>query len=481
MAEILTFSLCLNRLMQKHDLTPHQLSSACGCSRSEIKQLLSHEGTPSKRNLLFEKLKSSSVFKPDELAELEHSLEISRIGVDAYRFQTAITDILTGGQRNGNHLLIAENGSSLGDRLSVFKAADELEIVCLNCCFSSVIDALLPLFENKERSVAMQHFISLEPNQSRSASLVTTILPLLSDQRYHPLGISAPKSGEIEPLSGNLLAVRGKNGENSVESFMIILDDAHFCEMPPVQAFSMMEFVSQMFRTLHPTPIPLKETANAKQDFTDLCMSFLSHELNRATYSIMYGLSFSQIPLETALAAIQENDYFSKEQLRDVLQRTVTIHEQRFQNLYSKRKPTCMIMTKSGCEEFLGTGLTLDHFVGFRAFTPEERKSIFRTMLDNAKVHPFFVPLLLRDDSIHFHFNIECYDKLGVLIDAKDTNYDLSSGYQPIFLKYPDFTRQFQAFYLDTLTTKHCYSREESLEILEKMYNRFLSSFSLED
>jgi len=41
MAEILTFSLCLNRLMQKHDLTPHQLSSACGCSRSEIKQLLS--------------------------------------------------------------------------------------------------------------------------------------------------------------------------------------------------------------------------------------------------------------------------------------------------------------------------------------------------------------------------------------------------------------------------------------------------------
>lgn len=479
MAEILTFSQQLYSLMLKRGLTPQHLSKAIGYSRSEIRQFLAKESTEAKRMQVFERLEQSGIFSPSEIEQLQHALEISRIGADRFRFQTAIVNILSGGEAATPSPLIDENGVTLSQRLTAFADADELEILCLNCCFPGVIHALLPLFQSHERPVRMQHLIDLKFNASHTATLISTLLPLLFDRRYRPLGLVDASKDRMNPISGNLLTIRGKHGQDTIETLLIVLDSGHYCELPPVQESHIFEFASKLLRTLHPTVIELKEE-DTGTDFTSLCMSFLSHELNRATYSITYGPAFHQIPREIAIAAVSGNAYFSRDQLTELLSRTAQIHEQRFQNLYHKRKPSYMIMTQCGCEEFLRTGLTLDHFVGFRPFTPQERMQIFCTMLDIAADNPMFTPLLLKDNSIHYQFNIECYDKLGVLLDAKDTNYDLANGYHPVFLMYPDFTQQFQSYYLETLVKEKCHSREKSLHILQTIYADFLNDFSLE-
>lgn len=479
MAEILTFSHYLNKLMQKHELTPNQLSACIGCTRSDIKQLLSSEGTAAKRNAVFDRIKNCSLFLPEELWALENSLEVSRIGLERYRFQNAIEHILAGTLLPSPTEMLSEDGKMLSALFNAYQDAEEIEILCLNSCYPGVIQAIRPLFDNPDRKILMKHLISEESISHKSATYVATVLPLLFDRRYQPFEITVSAAESDPPIGGNMLAIRGVISGVEHESYISVVNASTFYELPNASASHIYRFIANLFKSIRSSLAPLKENANPNEDFTSLCMTFLSHELNRATYSVTNSVCFHQIPTEIAIAAINGADFFSEEEAVSLIERTISIHEQRFQNLYRKRKPSYMIMTQHGCEQFLETGVSLDHFVGFRPFTPDERMIIFKTMLDNAKNNPYFSPLLMKDPHFRHRYNLECYEKLGVSLDATDTNYDLHSGYQPVFLMFPEFTRQYLAYYLETLVTEKCYSRETSLRILREMYDQFLEKFNL--
>ena len=136
-------------------------------------------------------------------------------------------------------------------------------------------------------------------------------------------------------------------------------------------------------------------------------------------------------------------------------------------------------MTYAGCQEFLNTGKSAEHFVGFRAFTPIERKTIFGNMIRAAKENPYFIPLLLKDHHFNHRYNLVCYEKLGVSIDVKDTDYDISNGYRSLFLVNPSFTKQFMDYYMEILVGEKSYSKQQSLLLLEKMFDSFLKKFGL--
>jgi len=260
----------------------------------------------------------------------------------------------------------------------------------------------------------------------------------------------------------------------------VLTNDHLACELPNASSSHLYSFISKVLQATSVQPVPIKETSPYKLDFTSLCMTFLSHELNRATYYIGCDLCFQQTPTDIALAAFRDKGLPSETETSQIISRTLSIHEQRYQNQYRKQKPTYRIMTKAGCERFLKTGETTDHFVGFRPFTLEERKEIFANMLHAAKQNHYFTPLLLKDDGFPHRYNLVCYEKLGISIDAKDTDYDISSGYRSVFLMLPEFTRQYLDYYLDILVAEKCYSRVQSLEMLEYMYQHFLSEHHLQ-
>ena len=70
---------------------------------------------------------------------------------------------------------------------------------------------------------------------------------------------------------------------------------------------------------------------------------------------------------------------FPSEVTASMLKRIVHLHERRFQNLYTKQKPSYMTLSLEGCRRFLETGKSRDQFLGIRPFSPEERlQNIFR-------------------------------------------------------------------------------------------------------
>jgi len=478
MTEPLTFSECLQQIMHKHKLSLGNLAAMIG-SRADLRHVLADDATPIIRNRLFQKLQESCLFEQADYTKLKQSLEISCLGVERYRFQRAIEGILAGRPFETPVDIMTDSGCSLTERMSTLMSAEKIEIICFNSCFHSLVAALKPLFDDPERDIHMRHYLHSAANYSLSAEYVESVLPIIFDPRYFSYIRNASVETQMPCISGNLLFIRAILKNEIIEMCFAFPSEQMVYEMPEPAAASIFSFVSKILQNIKPQPCPIKEEYPHQMDFPSLCMTFLSHELNRATYAITNDLCFQQTPTDIAVAAFLDKGMTSDEESEKIIRRTLSIHEQRYQNLYHKKKNTYRIMTVKGCEDFLSSGESAEHFVGFRAFTPQERKVIFGNMLQAAKENPFFIPLLLKDNQFNHKYNLVCYEKLGVSIDVKDTDYDISNGYRSVFLMHPVFTKQYMDYYLEILVPDKCYTRQKSLEMLEKMYDAFLIRYSL--
>lgn len=480
MNEIFTFSQCLEKVMQKHQLTFSNLVTLIG-SRADLKHVLANDDSYTKCVRVFEKLKDSHLFDASDYEQLSHSLEISRLGVERYRFQLAIGEILSGQANQQFQPLFTDNGRSLAERLALLKSADKIEIICFNSCYHDLFSSLSPMFADRERDISMRHYIQCDSSINIATEYVAVVLPLLFDSRYSSYYRPVSIGSKIPSLGGNQLFIRAVIHNKIEEIYFVFVGNSIAYELENTSNCQLFSFISKIVQNASPQPVAIKETSPYKLDFTSLCMTFLSHELNRATYSIGGDLCFQQTPTAIALAALCDKGFSSNEEIQQLIRRTLSIHEQRYQNHYRKKKTNYQIMTMAGCEHFLATGKMTDHFVGFRPFSPEERKEIFGNMLHAAKENTCFIPLLLLDDGQPHRYSLVCYEKLGVSIDAKDTDYDISNGYQSVFLMLPEFTEQYLAYYLKILVSEKTYSRQKSLQILEDMYQRFLVQHNLSE
>ncbi len=480
MNEILTFSECLSKLMQKHQFSLGNLTTLIG-NRADLKHILADDASHIKRARLFEKIKESCLFDHSDIEQLSHSLEISRLGVERYSFQLSINEILSGQTKHQVQPILTDSGLPFAERLSALKNAEKIEIICFNSCYHDLFSSLAPLFTNQKLDISMRHYIQCDSNTNAATEYVAVVMPVLFDPRYSSYYRPSAINSKIPSLGGNQLFIRAVMQNRIEEMYFVFVGNCIAYELENTSNCHLFSFISKVLQHASPQPIAIKETSPYKLDFSSLCMTFLSHELNRATYYIGGDLCFQQTPTDIALAALRDKAFSSDEEIQQIINRTLSIHEQRYQNQYKKKKHTYRIMTFSGCERFLSTGETTDHFIGFRPFTPEERKMIFGNMLQAARENPYFIPLLLLDDEHTYRYSLVCYEKLGVSIDARDTDYDIANGYRSVFLMLPEFTKQYLEYYLDILVGKRCHTRQRSLELLEAMYAAFLVQNQLVD
>lgn len=479
MTGFMTFSQCLNHLMEKHSLTASSLAALIGV-RTGLRRVLANDSTEAMRKLVFSHIIEHNLFTPQERMQLSRSLEISRIGVEHYKFDRIVSGILSGNAVSRAVEMQTTSGVSLRKRLELLNEAHQVEILCINCCFHSMVDALKPLFASPDADISMRHLVVSKAFAKTSADVVSVMFPLLFDRRYTPLNARFPADASIHAVDGNLLLIRYQLENISRQMFFVLTDEYVAHELPCADEADLFGFYSNILHSHTMHLVPMLEDRRRYSDFASLCMTFLSHELNRATYTISNDLCFQQIPSSICVKALRDQAILPPDQQEELIRRTLPIHEQRYQNQFLKKKTTCRIMTVDGCENFLHTGRSSDHFFAFRSLTPPERKLIFREMIAHARSNPYFTLLLIRDPDFHPKYHLVCYDKLGISLDESGTDYNLANGYPAIFLTFPEFTKQFLEYYLHTLVEDKCYSREESLQMLEKMLERFEQQYHLQ-
>lgn len=478
MTDFMTFSQCLNHLMEKHSLTAASLAALIGV-RTGLRRVLANDGTEAMRNVIYSHIVQRNLFTCPERRQLSRALEISRIGVESYKFDRSISNILIDKGPDDIPLMHATSGLPLKQRLEVLKDAYQIEILCVNCCFYSLISALMPLFEDPNRNISMKHLILSTPFSHATAEFLSVMFPLLFDSRYEPLAVKRPVDASVYAVGGNFIAIRYHIAGANRQMFFIPTSEHMAHELPNADEADLFSFYSNILTTQPFRYFPLIEARKRYSDFATLCMTFLNHELNRGTYSLFNDICFQQVPSSICISALHDKGMFSKTEIDELIRRVLPIHEQRYQNQYGKRKPSYHIMTTIGCNEFLKTGCSSDHFFAMRPFTLQERKQIFGEMLQHARTNSNFVPLLIRDPHFVVKYNLVCYDHLGVSVDRADTHYQLENDRHSFFLTFPAFTAQYMDYYLHTLVKTRCYSPEESLSHLEELYEAFLDEHQL--
>lgn len=479
MLEILTFAQCLQKLMLEYQLNSTSVASLIG-GRVALRKLLQDEASAAKRKEAFEKLVSADLFSSADCKRLSEALEVSRIGVEAYQFQRSIRYVLTGEISDDFFIqpLKTDKGALLSDRLEPLQKAETINILCVNCSSHSLFSVLIPLFADKERKIRLQHYIHADAYANTAANFIAVVYPLFFDRRYEAFGINRTGAAP-HYLGGNLLAIQAKCSGERMEYFFVISNDHCAYEMPKAASGDMFAFIRTLVESVSPAPYSLKQNIGHPNDFHSLYMGHFSHELNRVTYTISSDLLIQQVPTEIAVSALREKQMLPPQEMEELIRTTAPIHEQRYQNQYCKKKPDYRVMTILGCKRFLDTGLNTDHFYGFRAFTPEERKRIFGEMLKQARENPYFIVHLVKEKAYNNRYTIVCYDKLGVSVDYSTTDYSWEVDDHSLFLTYPEFTRQYLDFYLKIIVKEKCYPEEESIQILERMYQDFLQEYSL--
>ena len=472
------FAQCLDQLLKEHRLTASALGAQIG-ARSDLRRALSNDLSSARCASLCERLCFNGPFSAEECEELRESLEVSRVGIERYASRKSIDHLLSIQQDEAHEMCCISGGPLIQRRLASLLDADEVKILCINCIYSSVIYALQPFFADHGRHVSMHHYIQPDIGGLNAAEFVACIAPILFDVRYSPyLLASWSDTGLYPSVNGNLLLLSARFGKRTEEQLYVVSDARSAYELPNADSVGFFAFYSRIIAELPFRPTPLKMFEQTPADYSSLLMSCLSRELNRSTFVYGTDISFMQVPTDIAIAAFEDKALFPSEIASSMIKQLPPLHERRFQNLYTKKKPCIMTLSLEGCRRFLESGKSRDHFAGIRPFRPKERLLTFAIMLKYADTNRYYSPVVLKEHGFLGKYLTVGYDRLGVALTEYDTNYDLLAGYNYVFLSYPEFTSQYTDYFKTTVRKELCDSREESLRLLHELYHAFAQELS---
>lgn len=473
------FAQCVGQLLKEHQLTASALGAQIG-ARSDLRRALHNSLSSARRASLCERICLSGPFSDEECKELRESLEVSNIGMERYASRRSIDRLLSSAQPDEPLETCRISGSPMIQRrLAPLIDADEINILCVNCIYPSVVHALQPLFADKGRKIRMHHYIQPDVGGLNAAEFVACMSPILFDTRYSPYQLASwTETGQYPSVNGNLLLLSSRFGSQTEEQFYIIRDGRSAYELSNADSVGICAFFNRIIAELPFRPTPLKVFEQTPMDYSSLVLSCLSRELNRTVFCYGTDISFAQVPTDVAVAAFRDKALFSPETADSLVKQIVPLHERRFQNLYTKKKPYIGTLSIDGCRRFLESGVSRDQFAGIRPFFPKERLLIFSTMLKYAEENRSYSPILLKDEAFLGKYLTVCYDRLGVAITEYDTDYDLDAGYDYVFLSYPAFTRQYTDYFKTIVLKERCYSRDESLRQLHELYQAYVPRLS---
>lgn len=478
MSYYMTFPQALDALMKKHSLTVRTIGAQLG-TRAELRRALNDELSEAKRAVLYQKICDCGPFSSEECHELGVALEVSRVGVGRYAGLQAIDRLMLGREDADAETCFLSNGVMLQARLETLLDAEEISILCLNSAYLSVYTALQPLFADPDRKIRMRHYIQPDIHGLNAAELVSSIRPVLFDSRYSAfLMASWPVTGQLPSVNGNLLAIYARFSRHVEEQFYVIGSPSLAYELPNASSVGLHGFLSRIIDELPVKPATIKAFDQTAADYAGFMMSCLGRELNRSV--LIYGddISISQAPTAIVVAALRDNAAFPRNVLDQLITRVGPLHEQRYLNVFTKKKPTFQTLSIAGMKRFMEQGVSRDYFMGLRPYLPKERLTILKTLLHNARINPSYSPALFKDADFRCRYLSVCYDRLGVAISEYDTDYNITGGYDHVMLTYPEFTSQFSEYMHNTVFRERCYSRDESLQQLHEMCRVYEREFA---
>ena len=480
-----SFGECLKRCLAEAGMSASEAARSVGFrSRNSIFRILSGDtGCDVKLRFLHQLHEKIGSQWPDESwYALQTALSRERLGYVQYEASCAFRRVLHEQETPLDAVvqLIDHEGEkqerTLAEIIDYAANAARTEIVITGCC-DSALSKLLAERCGKAGDEGRLHIRQyIDTNDATIVQHILGVLPLLSKPWYNARLVS-PDACPEEMLAlyrMHVLHICCRDEEGNQSGGMLIrFDKKHFATQWRVDgALSFMQVLDRLRFDLDLLK-PITRTGDGPEVYLDYTRQYAALEDGCTIFSIKPDIHFNCIPSELLEQAILEGfaqcGLAAGPELYALVEGLKAIHDQRFNNMLNKRKPTHLVYSLQNMERFMRTGVQSDQFFLQRAYTVEERRQIVRVLLEAMREKPYFNVHFLKPEVLPLRYEISCYDGKGVLLMDAYTGYELHSDHSEAVITLPAFMNSFRQFFQEELLVHYVLSRSETIRELERL------------
>ena len=457
---IQTFGESLTAWMEENNLTPSALSAYTRETRDATIARLMHDQLDYQRcaRYITELSESYPDISEDVLKRLRIAVDVNRYGKDMYLAKQNFFRMITGGE-SVESVEYSRSGCFC-DELLAWSEGMSFQLLCMGLTDIEP-QRLLNFICTKRKNVRIYNFFDRNHAEELSGLLAET-LPFAFNPNYELFEIN-DKQGT---MMGNSMIARREDGAH----LLIVYDGGEYYSLPVSKGTDFFNFCLSILlsRSHMPKKINCRFTRNIPAAYLDFLSECLLLEKNKAIYHIKSEVGLEYVPVDL----LYENfcEWAAENDLRFLpfSEKLKEVFEERYRNIMCKTEPTYLIMTKNGMTEFAKTGRMKDHPFCLRPFSPEERRRIFRNLLEAASNSSSFNPLIFTADHMTINHAFIGYSEECVLVCAAQADYDLSN-YTEIVLNSRELSGRFSDFVTGILAKSHVLSKKAGLEFIQSL------------
>lgn len=484
-SQMMEFGPCLGALLSRRSLSASELSRLMAYkSRNTIFRILDGTCGNAARQAFFDKLVEEDPIglNDEEREALACALEISRVGAPAYLSNRGMEAMILGGSAPAGTRIMVNARETEADSipltqlLSEYTRSAQLRLVITGCCSRAIMEALSEALVLRKHScrITIRHYVYTGPEEI--IENIAAIQPMLYAPCYQAYsiqpGMYSPQRAQI--FRNNCFCVRVTEADGTEYDDAIVQIEHDRMVRLDRRARGGFLMAGSMLGDEHLRDHPIKSDfilSSVTQGLREYIDQYRRIEQNRAIYAVKLDLPFSFIHpdllVEAAKKGFIESGQATQEQLDALLPQLYEIQLQRWENMFAKRKPTYIVLYRPAMEAFARTGIQSDHFFALRPYTPQERVSILRHIRRHADENPNFFVYFLREGVKPPLMEIAFYEGEGVLLSRSFTRYD--DQHCEAIIGQSEFCRQYKTYFTDDLLERSVVSREETLEILDRL------------
>ena len=471
---IMPFGACLSDLLSKYNLSGATVSHMLGHkSRTTLRRILTDQANAESMEKFLGEFLSARLLPltPAEEQSLYQALEASRIGIANYRARMELSQMISDPHMPPRTLYLnATQENTLISLEQFFRqltAFTGVRMLIINSISAPFFETLrIFLNQHPQLIVDIRHYVFLNDDISRTVRFINATLPLLCFPCYHTGTIPPPsqEQSQFPVLTASVMVCQGITPDGRQVEYQLGFTtplNGHLLTFP--DSHGVYEFWESM---ISPS-IPMMHSIKTELPSTEQADSYLalirmkrSLEENRAIYTLNPVFCLPFIP-----PSIVRNylDSLDDDPLGGAREEFLRIHQQRFDNVYGKKRVSQILAPLRQLRTFARSGRLSDPIFRFRPFTVEERRQILTHFRDQTRDNPYFNICFLKNDSPNLTLSATCCDPAGVVIHTE------MPGHTDVLISQDDFTALFSQFFRETLIPHHTLSVSAGVAVLNSL------------
>ena len=326
-------------------------------------------------------------------------------------------------------------------------------------------------------TVNVRHFIEVGTDPLRLADLLLSLRAVFFCPWYETY-FNTLEESSVDPTPVflcHMAVFRFETRQGKVDTFEIHLADTnelylwkHAGSDAPYASLNALAASTGEFKNYRPARKELMEKHSLSELIT-LYRRLYFMERDRTLRVIISTMSMCYVPIEIMLRYAHEHPIFSDafSVKQDFAKSFIELHTARYENIYKKKKPTYMILSKEALRRFANEGVMHDHPYGFPPFTVEDRLIILGVFVKNCRENPYF-HIYMAHESFRFgDASYCCFANLGLDFCESDIHYHVETPIHEVVLAIDGILRLFESYFDDELLKKHVDNEASSLYFLE--------------